>query len=58
MKLKVILGSFSALIVGLAGVFKVLHLQWADHLLLGGMLLFTFGFLPFLFFRMYKKSIS
>jgi hypothetical protein len=57
-KLRIILGSSSAFIIGLAGVFKLLHLQGADYLLLGGMVLFTFGFLPFLFFRMYKKSIS
>ena len=57
-KLKIVLGSCSAIVIGLAGVFKLFHLQGADHLLLGGMLLFTFGFLPFLFFRMYKKSIS
>jgi len=57
-KLRIILGSLSAIVVGLSLVFKLLHLQGADFLLLGGMLLFTFGFLPFLFFRMYKKSIS
>lgn len=57
-KLRIILGSLSAVVVGLSLVFKLLHLQGADFLLLGGMLLFTFGFLPFLFFRMYKKSVS
>lgn len=57
-KLRIILGSVSAFIVGLSLVFKLAHLQGADLLLIAGMLMFTFGFLPFLFFRMYKKSIS
>jgi hypothetical protein len=57
-KLRIILGAMSAIAVGLWLVFKLLHLQGADFLLLGGMLIFTFGFLPFLFFRMYKKSVS
>lgn len=57
-KVKIILGTLSGFIIGLAGVFKLFHLQGADMLLLGGMLMFTFGFLPFLFFRLYKKSIS
>lgn len=57
-KLRIIFGSLSAIVVGLSLVFKLLHLQGADLLLLGGMLIFTFGFLPFLFFRMYKKSVS
>jgi len=57
-KLRIILGALSAVMTGLSLVFKLLHLQGADYLLLGGMMIFTFGFLPFLFFRMYKKSIS
>lgn len=57
-KLRIILGSLSAIVIGMSLVFKLLHLQGADILLVGGMLIFTFGFLPFLFFRMYKKSVS
>lgn len=57
-KLKIILGSVSGFIVGLSLVFKVLHLQGADILLIVGVLLFTFGFLPFLFFNLYKKAVS
>jgi hypothetical protein len=57
-KLRIILGLFSGIIVGLAVVFKFMHLPGADQLLLGGTVLFSFGFLPFLFFSMYKKSIS
>lgn len=57
-KLKIVLGCASALLVGMSLVFKLLHLQGADILLIAGMLLFSFAFLPFLFFTMYRKSIS
>jgi hypothetical protein len=55
---RIILGILSALATGMAVVFKLFHLQWADVLLLTGAGLFSFGFLPFLFFTMYKRSIS
>ena len=55
-KLKVILGFSSAFICGLAVLFKIMHLQGADIMLIAGTLLFSFGFLPFLFFGMYKKA--
>jgi len=57
-KLRIILGLVSAFVVGIAVVFKVLHLSGADTMLAAGMLIFIFGFLPFLFFNMYRKSIS
>lgn len=57
-KLKFILGAISGLILAFAIAFKILHLPGADQLLLSGTGLFVFGFLPFLFFTMYKKSIS
>lgn len=57
-KLKFILGSISGLVMATAIAFKILHLPGADQLLILGTVLFTFGFLPFLFFTMYKKSIS
>lgn len=57
-KLRVILGFTSAIVTGLAVLFKIMHLQGANQLLILGTLLFSFGFLPFLFFRMYKKSLS
>jgi hypothetical protein len=57
-KLRIILGVSSGVIVGVAFVLKFMHLPGADQLLLGGTILFSFGFLPFLFFSMYKKSIS
>ena len=57
-KLKILIGSVSGIIVGISLVFKFLHLQGADQVLIVGMLMFTFGFLPFLFFSMYKKAVS
>ena len=57
-KLRVTLGFTSALITGLSVLFKIFHLQGASLLLLAGALLFSFGFLPFLFFRMYRKSLG
>lgn len=57
-RLKIILGASAAVISGLAGLFKILHLQGASVLLMAGAFIFAFGFLPFFFFTMYKKSIA
>lgn len=57
-RLKIILGCVSAVIVGLAGLFKIMHWMGAEVLLLAGGLIFAVGYLPFLFFTMYKKSLA
>lgn len=57
-RLKIVIGAITAIVAGLSGVFKVFHLQGADILLGTAAILFAFGFLPFLFFTMYKKSIA
>ncbi len=57
-KIRLVLGFLSAFFTGLSVVFKLLHLQGATILLIMGALLFAFGFLPFLFFRMYKQSLK
>lgn len=57
-ELKVILGVLAATITGLSGLFKLLHLQGADLLLMLGAVVFAFGFLPFYFLTLYKKSVS
>lgn len=57
-KLRLLTGIASAMVMAAAIIFKLLHLRGADVLLLSGAFLFTFGFLPFLFFTMYKKSVS
>ena len=57
-RLKLILGVIASIILGLAGLFKIMHLQGADWLLLLGAIIFAIGFLPFFFFTMYKRSVS
>jgi cation transport ATPase len=57
-KTKIIMGAIAAIITGLSGLFKMMHLQGADLLLMLGAFVFAFGFLPFYFFTMYKKSIA
>ena len=57
-RLRYVLGALSAVITGLSVLFKILHLQGADFLLLGGAVLFSFGFLPFLFFTNYRKAVE
>lgn len=56
-RLKIILGLAAAVITGLSGVFKLMHLQGTSMLLLLGAFIFAFGFLPFYFFTMYKSSL-
>lgn len=57
-KLMLGLGLAGTVAVALSVVFKLLHLQGAELMLLLGAGLFVFGFLPFLFFGMYKKFVS
>lgn len=57
-RLRIVLGAIAAVIAGLSGIFKMFHLQGADVLLGTAAIVFGFGFLPFLFFTMYKKSIA
>ena len=56
-RLKIILGVISSIILGLAGLFKVMHLQGADWMLIIGVVVFVLGFLPLFFFSLYQKSI-
>lgn len=57
-RLKIVTGVISAIILGLAGLFKVLHLPGADEFLLTGAIVFGIAFLPLFFFRMYKRSVE
>lgn len=57
-RLRIILGFASALVVGVALALKFLRLPGADQLLIAGFILFTFGFLPFLFFNLYRRSVT
>lgn len=57
-RLKWILGFASLFLFMVASWMKFAHLQGAAVMLTISFLLFGFGFLPFLFFRMYKKSVE
>lgn len=64
-KFKIIFGLLSALLVAASISIRILDLDFrllgppaSLLLLLSGCAIFTFGFLPFLFFTMYKKSVS
>lgn len=57
-RIKFALGIVSAVVFGTAGLLKILHLKGADMMLVLGAAIFALGFLPFLFFTLYKKSIS
>ncbi|MEQ9232379.1 MAG: hypothetical protein RIF46_16985 [Cyclobacteriaceae bacterium] len=57
-KIKWIFGGLSALVFAIGGLFKILHWPGAGLLLGLSFLLFCVGFLPLLFFRMYKKSVE
>jgi hypothetical protein len=57
-KMKWIFGGLSAVTFGAGGVFKLLHWPGAGMLLALSFLFFCVGFLPLLFFRMYKKSVE
>ena len=51
-------GVIATVLIGVSIVFKMLHLQGASVLLIVGGFIFVFAFLPFLFFSLYKKSVS
>ena len=57
-RMKWILGLLSLLLFVAATFFKFNHLMGANILLIFSFLFFGFGFLPFLFFRMYKESMD
>ena len=57
-KAKLIVGCLSGIMLGTAVAFKVLHLPGADQFMLTGAALLTFGFLPFVFFSMYRRSLA
>jgi hypothetical protein len=57
-KLKWIIGMVSFMIITLGMVFKIQHMMGAGLLIGVGFLVFSFGFIPFFFFRMYKKSLE
>jgi hypothetical protein len=57
-RLRLLFGTLSAVGTGLAVLFKMGHLQGADILLMAGTAIFSFGFLPILFYNFYKQSVG
>ena len=57
-KLKIILGFSGAIVTGLGILLRTSGMQYGSLLVVIGTLIIAFGFLPFLFFRMYRKSIE
>jgi hypothetical protein len=55
---RMLLGFLSGIVTSVAVLFKTLHLPGADMLLLIGVVIFSFTFLPVLFYSLYKKSLS
>lgn len=56
-KLSYILGVTSAFIFSLSVTLRLLHFNESDVFLIIAYTVFTFGFIPFLFFTFYKKSV-
>ncbi len=52
------LALISFALVSLGGALKVMHLVTADETLIVGMAVFSFGYLPMLFLKMYRESIA
>ena len=57
-RLRIILGIASLSLTCLGVLLKIFHLDGANLSILVGVIFFSFGFLPFLFFNMYKKSVA
>ena len=57
-RLKWVFGSVSLFLLMLGGWMKEMHLMGAGVVLIAFFVVFGFGFLPFLFFRMYKRSVE
>lgn len=57
-RMKWIFGGFSVALLVVSITMKLLHMMGASLMLFISFLLFGIGFLPFLFFRMYRKSVD
>jgi hypothetical protein len=57
-RMKWVMGSASFMLFILASLMKLNHLMGAGLMLGVSFLVFTVGFLPFLFFRMYRSSVE
>lgn len=57
-RLRIIFGMASLAVISLGVLLKIFHMEGANLSILAGSVFFSFGFLPFLFFSMYKKSVA
>ena len=57
-RFKWIFGAVAFMLFCMGTLLKLMHLPGAIILLAGGVLVFGVGFLPFLFFRMYRHSVE
>jgi hypothetical protein len=57
-KLRILLGFMSAVITAISVMFKMMHYPGVDGFLLLGLGIFSFGFLPCLFYSLYTKSVN
>jgi hypothetical protein len=57
-RLRIIMGIISLAIISLGVLMKIFHMEGANLSVLAGAIFFSFGFLPVLFFNMYKKSVA
>lgn len=59
-KLKILFALISGLLTGLAIILRLSHVSGpnVDMLFVAGAAIFSFGFLPILFFNLYKKAIA
>jgi hypothetical protein len=55
-KIRFVSGSTSIIMIGLAVLARLMHMPGADQVMVGGLTVFTFAFLPTLFFTMYRNS--
>jgi hypothetical protein len=57
-RLRIIMGIISLALISLGVLMKIFHMEGANLSVLAAAIFFSFGFLPILFFNMYKKSIA
>lgn len=57
-KWRFVFGMSSIIIIGIAILAMLMRTPGADEIMVLGLMIFTFGFVPVLYFTMYKKSIA
>jgi len=57
-RIRIIMGTISLCLISLGILLKIFHLEGANISVLVAAVFFSFGYLPFQFFTMYKKSVA